>query len=480
MHIRSLKFIARRAAFIYALLCVVFVAAQSARAQSPQRNDRAVQLERAAALIGGDRLAEAEQQLASVLKVAPEDAVALNLLGAIRAKQGKLGEAEAFFSRAVRSDRALVGAHMNLAYLHLLKGEPEKSAASLHEVLRLEPANADAGYRLAWLLFSQGRFEECIALVEKLKRTQPLAAPTLAVLGEAYLRRGDAPQAETSYLLALDRDGANADALLGLAQLAQLRGDAKNVSLYLERASGLVANSPGLLSKLARIALDANLRDAALSALKRASELSPVEPSYHFALGTAWLKHPPDLQAAEQSFRKFLSLRPEDAQAQLHLGYVLLKQKRHAEAREWLERSLRAGAGTPEAFYYLGLIAQGQNEDARAIELFEKSIALAPSYAHVHVALGSTYLKLKDYPRAQQSLEQGVKLSPDDSKAHYNLAMLYARLKNPQRAQEEMRIVERLKSEGKTQSEDRAQEDTEADTLAPPSASPSSLPPPRR
>ncbi|HEX9918646.1 MAG TPA: tetratricopeptide repeat protein, partial [Pyrinomonadaceae bacterium] len=202
-----------------------------------------------------------------------------------------------------------------------------------------------------------------------------------------------------------------------------------------------------------------------VGALKSAIELNPAEPSYHYTLGVGWLRHPPDLQEAEQSFRRFLGLRPDDTQGQLHLGYVLLKQKRHAEARELLERSLKTGAGTPEAFYYLGLIAQGQNEDERAIGLFEKSIQLAPTFGHVHVALGSTYLKLKDYTRAQTALETGAKLTPGDSKAHYNLALLYARLKQPERAREEMLIVERLKSEGKAR-------DDEADTVA--------LPPPSR
>lgn len=370
-------------------LCCVLFASTSAPAQV---NDRAGHLERAAALIGGNQLAEAERQLNQVLKVAPDEAAALNLLGAIRAKQGRLDEADALFSRAVRSDSAFAGARMNLAYLYLLKGEPEKTASELKEVLRLEPANAEAGYRLAWLLLSQDRFDECISLVEKLKQAQKLSAPVLAVLGDAYLKKGD--------------------------------------------------------------------KGEAVSALKSAVELRPDEPSYHFALGVAWLKHPPDLPGAELSFRRLLTLRPDDVPGQLHLGYVLLKQKKHAEAREWLEKSIRK-AGTPEAFYYLGLIAQGQNEDARAIELFGKSIQLAPSYAHVHVALGATYLKLKNYPRAQQSLETGVKLSPEDSKARYNLAMLYARLRNPERAREEMRVVERLKSEGK------AQED-EGDALAPP------------
>jgi tetratricopeptide (TPR) repeat protein len=392
---------AGRRALILWLLCVLSGGAAGGSAQRRGgSSNRAEQLERAASLIASERLAEAEQGLNQILKVTPEEATALNLLGAIRAKQGKLDEAETLFARAVRSDAKLASAHMNLAYLYLLRREPEKSVSSLKEVLRIDPLNADAAYRLAWLLHSRGRFDECIALGEKLKATGALSAPLLGVLGDAYLKRGN--------------------------------------------------------------------RGGAVSALKRAIELSPAEPSYHFALAAAWLGHPPDLQEAEESFRKFLALRPEDAQGQLHLGYVLLKQKKHAEAREWLERSTRAGAGggTPEAFYYLGLIAQAQNEDARAIELFEKSISLAPAFGHVHVALGSAYLKLKDYARAQAALETGAKLNPEDSKAHYNLALLYARLKQTERARAEMLIVERLKSEGK------ARDDGENEALVAP-------PPPR-
>lgn len=448
--------IVRDLLIVIALICMLPTPAV-ARTQVKNRAER---LERVAALISGNQLVEAERQLSQILRVAPNEATALNFFGTLRGKQGRLKEAEGYFLRAIRADSSLIGARMNLAYLYLLKGEPEKTAVQLEKVLSLEPANADAAYRLAWVLFSLGRFDECIAVVDKVKQSQTLSAPLLAVLGDAYLRKGAAIKAEESYLLALDAQSANADALLGLAQLWQMKGDTTMAVAYLDRATSL-SNSPELLYKLARISLNLDLRDRAVVALKQATVLRPDEPSYHFAMGAAWLKQPPDLQAAEESFRQFLKLKPDDPQGQVHLGYVLLKQKKQADARTWLLKSVGNGAGTPEAFYYLGLIAQAENQDAEAIQLFQKSVQLAPSLASAHVALGSTYLKLKDYVRAQQALEAGVKLSPDDSKAHYNLAMLYARLKNPEKAQEEMRIVERLKSQGKEPQDDSG-------SLAPP------------
>src|SRR4028118_307525 len=102
-----MKFNARQHALTLALLCLLLVPPHAARAQ--KSNDRAGRLERAASLISSDQLAEAERELNQVLKVRPEEAAALNLLGAVRAKQGKLDEAEALFTRAVRSNKALQG-----------------------------------------------------------------------------------------------------------------------------------------------------------------------------------------------------------------------------------------------------------------------------------------------------------------------------------------------------------------------------------
>jgi len=417
-----------------------------------QTRDLVERLEYVAVLIRDNRISEAEKQLASVLKVTPNAPVALSLMGTIRAKQGRLNEAETLFLRAVRGDRQFVGARMNLAYLYLLKRAPEKTISQLKEVVRLEPSNADAAQKLAELLLSQGHVDECISFIEKLRLLQSIPAALLVVLGDAYLTKGDLKKAEEEYLLALEGRLENASALLGLAQISQAKGEAREAFLYLTRVASLTtySESPDFLYKFGLIALKATMGDEAKSALERALKLRPNEPSYVLVLGVAWLKKG-DLFEAEKVFRRLIELQPDSAQGQLHLGYVLLNQKKYVEAREWLEKSARADTAVPEVFYYLGLVAQEQNDDAKAIELLEKAVQKLPSYAHARIALGSSYMKLRNYTRARQELETAVKLDPDEPKAHYNLALLYARLKDPERAAEEMRIVEGLKTKGATE-----------------------------
>jgi tetratricopeptide (TPR) repeat protein len=423
-------------------LLTLALSASFAPAQTNRIHER---LENAATLIRNNRIVEAEQQLNSILKIAPNEAAALNLLGTVRAQQGRLNEAETLMTRAAKIDPAFVAVHMNLAFLYMLKNAPEKAISELKVVVSLEPDNIEANYKLARLLLSRGQIDDSIAVIEKVKLSPPASVVFLTLLGDAYLKKGNVDKAEENYLLVLAAQKDNADAILGLAKVSRSRGDMKATLAYLSQARELAARSPDLLYKVGVVALALGVFTEAQSTLEEAVRLKSDEPSYLIALGAAWLKKP-DLFAAETVFRRALELQPDNAQGQMYLGYVLYKQKKFDEARGYFEKTVKADSRVPESFYYLAMILQEENEDERAIALLEKAIDVSPSFANAHVALGASYLKLKDYPRAQKELELGAKLNPDDSKAHYQLAVLYARLKDPKRAQAEMQIVERLKA----------------------------------
>ena len=426
---------------VFALFAVLIVGSKA----SAQSGRLLKQLEQAAALIADNRAADAEKELISILRLAPREPAALNLLGTVRAQQGRHREAEALFLRAIRGDRKYVSPHINLAHLYRLMGQPGKAIAELKQVLLLDPKNVEALDILARLLLSRGEIEQGIAALEQAQKSLPLSAALLVLLGDALLKKGDTARAQVQYQLALDLEDDNTDAVLGLAQVAQLKRDANGTSLYLGRARKMVASSSDTLYRFSLVALSAGLYEEANRTLLAAIKINPNEANYFLALGTTWIKKP-DLLEAEQAFRRAVQLQPDNPTAQMYLGYALLEQKKYPEAREWLEKSLQKDKSVPETFYYLGQIAQEENEDERAIQFFKQALTLLPSYSFAHAALGASYLRLKNYPLAQQELELSIKLNPDDAKAHYNLAVLFARLKNTERAQEEMRIVEKLRS----------------------------------
>ena len=414
-----------------------------------QSDARLQKLEEAAALISGNRIAEAEKELQAILKLSPDDSGALNLLGTIRAQQGRYPEAEALFTRAIRSDKLFVGAHLNLAHLYTLNGKHEKAIEELRQVVRLDPQNTETLDRLARLLLARGQIDEGIKVLDEGEQAQQLPASLLILRGDALLKRGNIAQAEENYQRVLSQDGENTDAVLGVAQVAQMKGETDSATALLARARKMQANSPDTLYRFALVAIRAGLYEEANGTLQAAIRVKSDDATYFLALGTTWIKKP-DLAEAETAFRRALQLDPSSAQAQMYLGYTLLEQKKFPEARVWLQKSLDQDKTVPETFFYLGQISQEQNEDLQALDLFKKAIQLAPTYSFAHAALGATYLRMKNYPAAQQELELSIKLNPNDAKAHYNLAVLFARINNQQRAQEEMAIVEQLKNAGQT------------------------------
>ena len=430
--------------YLSAIACLVvlstyqFVAAQA-------RPNLVERLENAAVSIRENRLTEAEQQLQAILKTNANQPDALNLLGAVRAKQKRFDEAEKFFTRAVNANASLVSARMNLVQLYLIQSKPHAAISELNQVLRLQPDNTEAFDRLSHLLLSEKRTDEFIALVEQAQATRSIPLSLLLSLGDAYLEKKDAAKAEAAFRLALDQQSDNADAILGLAQAAQLKGDASTASSYLDRAKGSPVQSADTLRRFALVAWVAGRFEEANAALTEAVKLKPDDPTFLVALGTTWLKKP-DLIEAEQAFRRALQLQSDNPEAQMYLGYTLVLQAKYPEARELLEKSLAKQPTVAQTSFFLGLIFQEQGDDVTAVQHFKRALELLPSFTDVHVALGRSYLTLKDYPRAQIELELAVKLSPNDIQANYQLAVLYARLKDSQRAQQQMQIVERLKA----------------------------------
>lgn len=420
-------------------------------AATAQVDDHLRRLEQAAALIADNRTAEAERVLLAILKGTPNEPVALNLLGTIRARQSRLPEAETLFVRSVRADSKYVGARMNLAHLYVLRSQPLNTIRELREVLVLDPRNTEALDQLSRLLLARGDLAEGIKVLEQAELAQTLSGEQSVRLADAYLKNGNADKAAERYQRALDLQMDNTDAVLGLAQVAQLNRDREAALTYLGRARKMVATSSDTLYRFAQVAFTAGLYEEANGTVQAAIKLNPKEPSYFLLLGTTWLTKP-DLVAAETAFRRALELAPDNPKLQMNLGYALMEQKNYREARVWLEKSLQGDSSVPETYFYLGQIAQEQNEEVKAVELFKKTIALAPTYSFAHAGLGASYLRLKNYVLAQQELETSIKLNPNDAKAHYNLAVLFARLKNQQRAQEEMQIVEALKARKPSQS----------------------------
>ena len=114
-------------------------------------------LQDAAQAMTAGKLTRAETDLQTILRTAPDDYRALDLLGVVRVLQHRDVEAERLFRRAVQKKPDFAPAHAHLGLLYLQKGRADDAVPQLREALRIDSARTDASDALVQILRDQSK-----------------------------------------------------------------------------------------------------------------------------------------------------------------------------------------------------------------------------------------------------------------------------------------------------------------------------------
>jgi tetratricopeptide (TPR) repeat protein len=186
--------------------------------------------------------------------IRPDYPDALNNLGNVLARQGKLDESKARFAAAVAADPRHANAQLNLGRVLLLQGDAEDALPHLEVAARLHPDDPTALDQLAKALFKLGRFDAAIPPYAGLARRYPTAA-NHNNLGSALAAAGKLEEAAGEFQQALRLDPSFVPARDNLALAnAQLDGRHARSEVHPSRPgtlprtmrpSSIVEGSPG-------------------------------------------------------------------------------------------------------------------------------------------------------------------------------------------------------------------------------------------
>ena len=170
-----------------------------------------------------------------------------------------------------------------------------------------------------------------------------------------------------------------------------------------------------------------------LQAMRRASELLPIDAETHFYLGNAQLDHG-DIAGAIASQRRALALKPEFPQAHDSLGSALQEAGQPAEAAASFRAALNLQPDFAEAHGNLGnaLVDLGQIEEA--VHPYRRMLELRPDLPEAHNNLGNALLALRRYEEAAASYRGVLDIRPDSAGAHANLGNALREVGRPQEA----------------------------------------------
>jgi tetratricopeptide (TPR) repeat protein len=319
--------------------------------------DRVAALKRAAALIDARDLAGAEAALVPLLHDNPDDALALDLLGIVRMRQGRAYAAEDLFHKAIQHGPSLPGPHVNLAALY---GD-QRAIPELREALKIAPSNAEAASllktiaeRSALTSIRGGNADAAIAIMLDARAALPRDPEMLYKFGLVAMEArffADAAKAEEE---ALRIRPDYPDAMYALARALITDGKGQQGELWMRKYLTLRPNDATAQYGLGYLLVAEEKLDEARAAFERSLALQPDQTESPFQLGIVAQKQGDDAAASEW-FRKVLAREPGHAGALTETAVMALHDHRYQDAADLLERAVKSSRSYQKAHYYLGV-----------------------------------------------------------------------------------------------------------------------------
>lgn len=262
-------------------------------------------------------------------------------------------------------------------------GDVDGALAALGEVLAVSPGHRGAAFALANLHERAGRWQDALALLDKLAGADPdrhARAELQSRAGEIQARRGDAEGAAASFRVALELDPGQANALEGLGLLErQTEAWEAALSRFLEAAEHYRAPAD------------------VIRCLLNAAEV------YRWPLS--------DADRARACLERVLEIDPHHAETRWELGELL------SDAGKWdalwphLEDRLRAldtdlAASDEERIDVLSRAArcaEGMRDHVRALALRDRAVSLDPRRAALHLQRAETLVRAEEWEAATEA-----------------------------------------------------------------------------
>jgi tetratricopeptide (TPR) repeat protein len=394
------------------------------------------QLKRSRHLSRGNRAFQAQQydqaeiEYLNVLKVAPEDPVAISRLATIYSEEGRVGRAFPFLMKAcelVTNDMEL---HLKLGNIYLAAGKTKEARAEASLILDRVPRHPEAPVLLVATVTNRNDAEAVRQRLTKLSAQVGDTAPLQLASGFLYFRDGNTNAGAAAFQKAQSLDPKSSATYSALATLYLMQKDLKQAESAFKTAAEL---SPVRSSRRLSYA-DFMIASGNLGAGRQfLGEITKAAPDYV----PAWLRQA-DLALAEKNYtncasflNQALSRDSGNYDALLLKGRLLLAQGRAAQALTELGRTVTVYERFPQVHYQLALAHLLNNDMAKALTSVNRAVTFNTNFAEAILLQARLNLRKGDPAAAVATLTRLVNRQPQIAQAHLLLAGAYLAQKSP-------------------------------------------------
>jgi tetratricopeptide (TPR) repeat protein len=340
------------------------------------------------------RFADAERHYRNALARRPGDATATTNLALVLANMGRIAEAIALLRGAVRHDPKNADLWLTLGQMQQATGELAFAEKSMRQVLTLRPNDFGAFLSLSGILNTGNRPEEAEALL------RPLLA-------------GNTP--DNSTRAALEHN-------LGVALKIQRRYP-EALELF-DAALAHAPNLPVVSVNRASTLQHLGRQEEALADYRKAIAKDPATVSPHQEINALLYRMGRDDEFLT-SYDAPIAQAADPSELLLSKGVFLNRVERFEEAAECFARAARTAPGNSHVQDGLAIALTGLKRLDDAAAAYEASMVLRPGVVQTHVNLAGLLLQSGDNARALKLLEEAIAKAPTDQAAIavYELAL---------------------------------------------------------
>ncbi|HEV7514242.1 MAG TPA: tetratricopeptide repeat protein [Candidatus Acidoferrum sp.] len=307
-------------------------------------------------------------------------------------------------------------------------------------------AKAPPSYDEIHRLTEQGKFDDALAELDEISKSNPTTKNLSHEFGVTYYRKGDYRNAITALQRAIaeNPDDTEATQLIGLS--LYLSNKPAEAIPYLVKVQSWYPSANVDASYILGVAY-IQMKDYA-SARRAFAKMFQVPPDSAAAyLFTARLLLRLDFApVAEEYGKKAIELDAKLPLAHQVLGELYLYENKLPEATAQLQQELAINPGNPAAYYKLADAYSRAQKFDEAEKLLQRSIWLDANSSGPYILLGKVLEKKGESELAVRALQRALAMDPNNSVTHHLLGQSYRALGRMDDAERELKMAESLQA----------------------------------
>ncbi|MGR3292683.1 MAG: tetratricopeptide repeat protein, partial [Candidatus Scalindua sp.] len=424
--------------------------------------------------LSSGQLSKCIRQCEAIIKTAPEETRAYDILGLAHVRRGNFDKGIEQFKKAIEIDPKAIATHLNLAKAFVITGKNKEATESLEKTISLNPDNLDARIILANLYEKEGDIDEAIKILEKVLEINPDYIPGYA-LASLYFMQGETDKSIDLYNRAVRLDPENAMLQIGSAISYQQKENYAASILYCQKAIGLKPEIPSFMIILSNIyaanekynkakeqiesistlsndqkkayrelidmcsqdikkskqitlmlnkaiyARQKGSYDLAINECKKAANIFPNNIIPKVILASTYLSVNQNEEAIKV-YTEIIKAKPEFASSYYDMGKAFLLADKKDEALFMYQSVLDVDSkSVPARLAIAGLLLRKGSID-EAAKMVVEVIELDPENILARNLLGEVNIAGADYEKAETEFSKMIELKSNTFEGHFNMA----------------------------------------------------------